>query len=163
MASVLRLRDIDECIEIPSPILRKLPYAVVLNTCRLSLPTLHSLTPFLCVMETTSSTQPTSLPTPERLQDVPEKDKQEAARLKALANKSFTSIQAWPLFGVYIMYSPESSLFSDNDFTEATRLYSAAIELNPIDPTLWCNRAYSRMKLEEFGFALNDASQYFIA
>jgi len=40
----------------------------------------------------------------------------------------------------------------------AARLYSEAIEKNPNDPTLWCNRAYARMKLEEFGYALSDAS-----
>lgn len=55
-------------------------------------------------------------------------------------------------------------------------LYSQAIELNPTDPTIYCNResmfiygifthtsnklsgAYARMKLEEQGFAIDDAS-----
>jgi len=40
----------------------------------------------------------------------------------------------------------------------AAKLYSEAIEKNPNDSTLWCNRAYARMKLEEFGYALSDAS-----
>ena len=47
-----------------------------------------------------------------------------------------------------------------HDFPAAARLYSEAIEKNPLESTLWCNRAYARMKLEEFGYALTDASTY---
>lgn len=47
-----------------------------------------------------------------------------------------------------------------HDFPAAARLYSEAIEKNPQEPTLWCNRAYARMKLEEYGYALTDASKY---
>ena len=47
-----------------------------------------------------------------------------------------------------------------HDFPAAAQLYSEAIEKNPLEPTLWCNRAYARMKLEEFGYALTDASMY---
>jgi len=47
---------------------------------------------------------------------------------------------------------------SGHDFPMAAKLYSEAIEKNPNDSTLWCNRAYARMKLEEFGYALSDAS-----
>lgn len=47
-----------------------------------------------------------------------------------------------------------------HDFPAAAQLYSEAIEKNPLEPTLWCNRAYARMKLEEFGYALADASTY---
>ena len=47
-----------------------------------------------------------------------------------------------------------------HDFPAAARLYSEAIKKNPQEPTLWCNRAYARMKLEEFGYALSDASKY---
>ena len=47
-----------------------------------------------------------------------------------------------------------------HDFPAAAQLYSEAIEKNPLEPTLWCNRAYARMKLEEFGYALTDASTY---
>jgi hypothetical protein len=42
-------------------------------------------------------------------------------------------------------------------FSDAVRLYSEAIELNPLDATYWCNRAAARTKLEEYGFALADA------
>jgi serine/threonine-protein phosphatase 5 len=48
-----------------------------------------------------------------------------------------------------------------HDFKNAARLYSDAIEKNPSEPTLWCNRAYARMKLEEYGYALSDASAFF--
>ncbi|CAA7261672.1 unnamed protein product [Cyclocybe aegerita] len=69
--------------------------------------------------------------------EVTEADKQEAARLKAQANKAFTS----------------------HDFNAAANLYSDAIEKNPNDSTLWCNRAYTRIKLEEYGYALSDATR----
>ncbi|KAH9948541.1 phosphoprotein phosphatase [Amylocystis lapponica] len=70
------------------------------------------------------------------LRDVSEAEKKEAANIKAQANKAFTS----------------------HDFNKAAELYSAAIDLNPSDATLWCNRAYTRIKLEEHGYGLSDAS-----
>ena len=42
----------------------------------------------------------------------------------------------------------------------AVQLYSAALEHNPGDATLFCNRAYTRIKLEEHGYALHDAGKY---
>ena len=45
-----------------------------------------------------------------------------------------------------------------HEFNKAADLYSLAIEKNPADPTLWCNRAYTRIKLEEHGYGLSDAS-----
>lgn len=48
-----------------------------------------------------------------------------------------------------------------HEFTRAVELYSEAIENNALDATLWNNRAYARMKLEEFGYALADASACF--
>ncbi|KNZ72930.1 Serine/threonine-protein phosphatase T [Termitomyces sp. J132] len=69
--------------------------------------------------------------------EVSEDDKVEALRLKADANKAFTS----------------------HDFPTAAKFYTAAIEKDPNEPTLWCNRAYTRMKLEEYGYALSDATQ----
>lgn len=70
------------------------------------------------------------------LQDVSEAAKQEATKVKAEANKAFIS----------------------HDFNGAAALYTKAIDLNPTDATLWCNRAYARIKLEEHGYGLNDAS-----
>ncbi len=46
-----------------------------------------------------------------------------------------------------------------HNFNRAADLYTKAIELNPKDATLWCNRAYTRIKLEEHGYALSDASE----
>ncbi|KAJ7747362.1 phosphoprotein phosphatase [Mycena metata] len=87
-----------------------------------------------------ASTPPSSVPSPQ-LQalsiEVSADDKAAAAALKAEANKAFSS----------------------HDFPAAARLYSEAIEKNPADPTIWCNRAYARMKLEEFGYALSDCTQ----
>ncbi|PPQ62946.1 hypothetical protein CVT24_006186 [Panaeolus cyanescens] len=88
-----------------------------------------------------STTPPSSVPSPQlqslTLNDISDQDKAESARLKALANKAFTS----------------------HDFPGAAKLYTEAIEKNPCEPTLWCNRAYARMKLEEYGYALSDATQ----
>jgi serine/threonine-protein phosphatase 5 len=53
--------------------------------------------------------------------------------------------------------SPRST--QGNDLSTAIQLYSDSIEKNPNEPTVWCNRAYARMKPEEFGHALNDASE----
>jgi hypothetical protein len=47
----------------------------------------------------------------------------------------------------------------DHDFPAAINLYLDAVKLNPTDPTLWCNLAYARIKLEEYGYALSDASE----
>lgn len=91
-----------------------------------------------------SSTPPSSVPvTPSldilSLDDVvvSEEDKAEAAKLKAKANEAFKS----------------------HEFPTAAELYTSAIVKNPLDSTLWCNRAYARMKLEEFGYATADATQ----
>ncbi|KAH7929902.1 phosphoprotein phosphatase [Leucogyrophana mollusca] len=87
------------------------------------------------------STTPSSLPSPEiqslTLKDVSDEDRQEAAKLKVEANKAFAG----------------------RNFSEAVRIYSEAIELNPTDATYWCNRAAARTKLEEYGFALSDACE----
>ncbi|EKM54502.1 uncharacterized protein PHACADRAFT_58827 [Phanerochaete carnosa HHB-10118-sp] len=88
-----------------------------------------------------SSTPPTSAPAspalnPKELPEPTEEAKQEAARIKASANKAFL----------------------DHQFNEAADLYTKAIELNPKDATLWCNRAYTRVKLEEHGYGLADAT-----
>ncbi|KAF7790339.1 hypothetical protein EIP86_001294 [Pleurotus ostreatoroseus] len=70
------------------------------------------------------------------LQDVSEESKQAAAKVKAEANKAFLN----------------------HRFNEAADLYTKAIEHNPRDATLWCNRAYTRIKLEEHGYGLADAT-----
>ncbi|THG99379.1 hypothetical protein EW026_g2977 [Hermanssonia centrifuga] len=70
------------------------------------------------------------------LDDPTDEARKEAAKVKAEANKAFLS----------------------HHFNEAADLYSKAIDLNPKDATLWCNRAYTRIKLEEHGYGLSDAS-----
>ncbi|KAH9935326.1 phosphoprotein phosphatase [Fomitopsis serialis] len=89
----------------------------------------------------TDSTAVTSLPPSPTfsklsLEDVSEQDRQGAVRFKAEANRAFTG----------------------HDFNKAAELYSKAIELNPFDATFWCNRAYTRIKLEEHGYGLSDAA-----
>ncbi|KAG8720646.1 hypothetical protein FRC09_009214 [Ceratobasidium sp. 395] len=66
-----------------------------------------------------------------------ETDKAEAARLKAEGNKEF----------------------QQNHFAEAALKYGEAIEHNPFDATLYCNRAYMRMKIEQHGFAIDDTTK----
>ncbi|KAI0321169.1 phosphoprotein phosphatase [Amylostereum chailletii] len=92
----------------------------------------------------TSSTPLSSAPSPALStlslsdpKEVTEHDLAESAKLKAEANKAF----------------------SDHDFPRAAELYSQAIQRNPLDATLFCNRAYTRLKLEEHGYALHDASR----
>ncbi|KAG9078185.1 hypothetical protein FRC06_008498, partial [Ceratobasidium sp. 370] len=65
-----------------------------------------------------------------------EKDKAEAARLKAEGNKEF----------------------QQNHFADAALKYGEAIAHNPFDATLYCNRAYMRMKIEQHGYAIDDAN-----
>jgi serine/threonine-protein phosphatase 5 len=69
--------------------------------------------------------------------EITEDDRREAAKLKADANQAFSS----------------------REFVRAAQLYSEAIARNPSDATLFCNRAYMRIKLEEHGYALHDASR----
>lgn len=47
---------------------------------------------------------------------------------------------------------------SAHQFNKAAILYGQAIDCNPKDATLWCNRAYTRIKLEEHGYGLADAT-----
>ncbi|KAH9931063.1 phosphoprotein phosphatase [Epithele typhae] len=88
---------------------------------------------------TPATSQPAS-PTPAlaklSLQDISDADKAAAVELKTQANKAFTS----------------------HEFNRAADLYTEAIGKNPADATLWCNRAYTRIKLEEHGYGLSDAS-----
>jgi hypothetical protein len=51
--------------------------------------------------------------------------------------------------------------FPAHEFKKAADLYTQALDKNPFDATLWCNRAYARIKLEEHGYALSDASTGF--
>jgi hypothetical protein len=48
--------------------------------------------------------------------------------------------------------------FTGQEFSHAAELYTRAIEHNPTDATIFCNRAYARMKLEEHGYAIGDCS-----
>ncbi|CAE6475867.1 unnamed protein product [Rhizoctonia solani] len=68
---------------------------------------------------------------------VSDKAKAEAARLKAEGNAEFQK----------------------NHFAEAALKYSEALEHNPFDATLYCNRAYMRMKIEQHGYAIDDATK----
>ncbi|KAF7306087.1 Serine/threonine-protein phosphatase [Mycena chlorophos] len=91
----------------------------------------------------TGSSPPSSVPASPQLDlkplsfEVSEEDRAAAASFKADANKAFGA----------------------HDFASAADLYSQAIERNPNDATIWCNRAFARIKLEEFGYALSDCTQ----
>ncbi|KAF9653816.1 protein phosphatase 5 [Thelephora ganbajun] len=86
------------------------------------------------------STLPSSVPSPELLKltlaELTEENKEKAVEIKAEANKAFVA----------------------HEFKRAADLYTQALDHNPFDATLWCNRAYARIKLEEHGYAHNDAS-----
>lgn len=50
-------------------------------------------------------------------------------------------------------------LILDKKFKDALDLYTKALELNPNIPAYWCNRSFSYLKLELYGYAINDAEQ----
>lgn len=50
-------------------------------------------------------------------------------------------------------------VFSEQDFSEAIRLYSKAIELNPNVAVYYGNRSFAHLKMECFGYALADANK----
>jgi serine/threonine-protein phosphatase 5 len=112
------------------------------------------------------NTSPSSAPSPALsslsltdLKEVSDEDRQEAARLKADANKAFLGM----LSELVACLLAENCVREGHDFPRAAQLYSTAIKHNPGDATLFCNRAYTRIKLEEHGYALHDAGKYQIS
>ncbi|XP_075223084.1 protein phosphatase D3 isoform X1 [Lycorma delicatula] len=71
----------------------------------------------------------------EQTKTVTEEDKQKAEKFKADANE----------------------FFKKQDFGEAIRLYTQAIELNPTVAVYYGNRSFAHLKMECFGYALADA------
>ncbi|GAA5848786.1 hypothetical protein JCM8547_006345 [Rhodosporidiobolus lusitaniae] len=55
--------------------------------------------------------------------------------------------------------SQANSHFSGSRYREALDLYSASLNKNPFDPIVWSNRAAARLKLEEYGLAIADATR----
>ena len=55
--------------------------------------------------------------------------------------------------------SVEFSTAADHQFTEAVEGYTKAIALNPTNAVYYANRAAAHIHLENFGFALADASK----
>lgn len=52
-----------------------------------------------------------------------------------------------------------NAAFGRKDFASSIELYTAALRLDPHDPTFWNNRAMSKAKMEEHGAAIADASK----
>ena len=50
-------------------------------------------------------------------------------------------------------------LLAANKFSQATELYTQAIELNSQNAVYWANRAFAHTKLEEYGSAIQDATK----
>lgn len=65
-----------------------------------------------------------------------------------------------PLLAVAAADGTERTPRAAHDFNKAAELYTKAIDKNPLDATLWCNRAYTRIKLEEHGYGLTDAGAH---
>lgn len=51
-----------------------------------------------------------------------------------------------------------SNFVSAHKYAQAIDLYSQAIELNNQNAVYWANRAFAHIKLEEYGSAIQDAS-----
>ena len=112
-----------------------------------------------------STTSPSSVPSPALStlsltdrKEVSDEDRQEAARLKADANKAFLGMLS--KLATFLLAELHHCVRKGHEFARAAQLYSTAIEHNPGDATLFCNRAYTRIKLEEHGYALHDAGTY---
>ncbi|CAK9314701.1 unnamed protein product [Citrullus colocynthis] len=69
--------------------------------------------------------------------DIEKSNVTQAENVKCLANKAFTA----------------------HKYAQAINLYTQAIELNNQNAIYWANRAFARIKLEEYGSALEDASK----
>ncbi|CAH0746971.1 unnamed protein product [Bemisia tabaci] len=52
-----------------------------------------------------------------------------------------------------------NELYKKQDFNGAIELYTKAIETNPCSAIYYANRSIANLKLENFGYALNDASK----
>lgn len=125
-----------------------------------------------------------STPSPELLKltlaELTEENKEEAAKIKADANKAFVgtfpsvvlpsvtrNLSIWHLRSRVEAQTLISVIFfghlcfAAHEFRKAADLYTQALDRNPFDATLWCNRAYARIKLEEHGYALSDAGTGF--
>ncbi|ORY62711.1 Metallo-dependent phosphatase-like protein [Leucosporidium creatinivorum] len=72
----------------------------------------------------------------ENAEDVSDADKQTALRIKSEAN----------------------ALFSASKYRPSLDMYTASLNKNPFDPIVWSNRSAVRLKLEEHGLAIADAS-----
>ncbi|KAL8278876.1 hypothetical protein RQP46_008747 [Phenoliferia psychrophenolica] len=55
--------------------------------------------------------------------------------------------------------SEANALFSASKYRQSLDLYTASLNKNPFDPIVWSNRAAVRLKLEEHGLAIADASR----
>jgi len=72
-----------------------------------------------------------------KLEDIDQEERAEALRIKSEANK----------------------LFVASKYNECLQLYTLSLNKNPFDPAVWCNRAATRLKLEEHGLAIADATK----
>lgn len=52
----------------------------------------------------------------------------------------------------------DDNLFSEQNYDRAIELYTKAIEKNPKNAVLYANRSIANLRLENFGYALSDAS-----
>ncbi|GAA5833510.1 hypothetical protein JCM3766R1_002562 [Sporobolomyces carnicolor] len=55
--------------------------------------------------------------------------------------------------------SQANALFSQSKYRDSLDLYTASLNKNPFDPIVWSNRAAVRLKLEEHGVAIADATR----
>lgn len=50
-------------------------------------------------------------------------------------------------------------LLSAHKYAQAIDLYTQAIEINSQNAVYWANRSFAHLKLEEYGSAIQDASE----
>jgi len=52
-----------------------------------------------------------------------------------------------------------NKFFKDEKYQQAVDLYTQAIDLNPLNAVYWANRSIANLRMENFGYALSDATK----
>lgn len=75
-----------------------------------------------------------------------DEDKATAAAIKTNANEAF-KCEPTPVLNSPETHATRFGRSVAKQFMEAAKLYGKSLEKNPTDPTVWLNRAFTRMNL----------------
>lgn len=89
--------------------------------------------------------------------------KEEAEQLKNQANDHFKSIDHTTLCVPNLTWNiNKKNHFAEKEYDKAIDFYTKAIELVPKNAVYYANRSLAHLRQESFGFALQDAVNYFV-